>query len=111
MLTDVRLWRRYPILCVVRFMQNTIRTTALLFFIMVLSIITTTQKISQLPVGFIAVSLGLNWGLMFYFGIKLKRFKAWLYPIMFILNPFFNWLYMVYGIVSTLILINLLAFC
>jgi chitin synthase len=98
MLTDARLWIRYPILCVVRFMQNTIRTTALLFFVMVLSIITTTQKVSQLPVGFIAVSLGLNWALMFYFGLRLKRFKAWLYPLMFVINPFFNWLYMVYGI-------------
>lgn len=98
MLTDIRLWKRYPILCLVRFMQNTIRTTALLFFIMVLSLITTTQKVSQLPVGFIAVSLGLNWALMFYFGLKLKRYKALLYPLMFVLNPFFNWVYMVYGI-------------
>ncbi|KAH0538790.1 hypothetical protein FGG08_004622 [Glutinoglossum americanum] len=98
MLTDVRLWKRYPILCVVRFMQNTIRTTALLFFIMVLSIITTSNKVKNLPVGFIAVSLGLNWLLMFYFGLQLRRFKAWLYPIMFIINPFFNWVYMVYGI-------------
>lgn len=98
MLTDIRLWIRYPILCIVRFMQNTIRTTALLFFIMVLSLLTTTQRIQQLPVGFIAVSLGLNWALMFYFGIRLKRFKAWLYPLMFIFNPFFNWIYMVYGI-------------
>lgn len=98
MLTDIRLWRRYPLLCVVRFMQNTIRTTALLFFIMVLSIITTSTKIKNLPVGFIAVSLGLNWLLMLYFGAKLRRFKIWLYPIMFIINPFFNWVYMVYGI-------------
>ncbi|KAL9001662.1 MAG: hypothetical protein Q9188_005366 [Gyalolechia gomerana] len=98
MLTDVRLWRRYPLLCIVRFMQNTIRTTALLFFIMVLSIITTSNKIKNLPVGFIAVSLGLNWLLMLYFGAKLRRFKIWLYPIMFIINPFFNWVYMVYGI-------------
>ena len=98
MLTDARLWRRYPLLCIVRFMQNTIRTTALLFFIMVLSIITTTQKVKNLPVGFIAVSLGLNWLLMLYFGAKLRRFKIWLYPIMFIVNPFFNWVYMVYGI-------------
>lgn len=98
MLTDVRLWRRYPLLCVVRFMQNTIRTTALLFFIMVLSIITTSNKIKNLPVGFIAVSLGLNWLLMLYFGAKLKRFKIWLYPLMFVINPFFNWVYMVYGI-------------
>ncbi|KAI9730277.1 MAG: hypothetical protein M1834_006041 [Cirrosporium novae-zelandiae] len=98
MLTDIRLWRRYPILCIIRFMQNTIRTTALLFFIMVVSIITTSNKIENLPVGFIAVSLGLNWLLMIYFGAKLKRFKIWLYPIMFIINPFFNWLYMVYGI-------------
>ena len=98
LLTDVRLWKRYPLLCIVRFMTNTIRTTALLFFIMVLSIITTSNKIQNLPVGFIAVSLGLNWLLMFYFGARLHRFKIWLYPLMFIINPFFNWVYMVYGI-------------
>jgi chitin synthase len=98
MLTDIRLWKRYPLLCIVRFMQNTIRTTALLFFIMVISLITTENKITNLPIGFIAVSLGLNWLLMLYFGAKLGRYKLWLYPIMFIVNPFFNWAYMVYGI-------------
>jgi chitin synthase len=98
MLTDLRLWKRYPILCFVRFMQNTIRTTALLFFIMIISLLTTSQRIDQLPVGFIAVSLGLNWLLMLYFGAKLGRYKIMLYPLMFIINPFFNWAYMVYGI-------------
>ncbi|CZS77427.1 unnamed protein product [Fusarium graminearum] len=98
MLTDWRLWKRYPILILVRFMQNTIRTTALLFFVMVLAIMTTVKKVDDLPVGFIAISLGLNWMLMLYFGAKLRRFKIWLYPLMFILNPFYNWYYMVYGI-------------
>lgn len=98
MLTDIRIWKQYPLLCFVRFMQHTIRTTALLFFILVISVITTSNKVENLPVGFLAVSLGLNYSLMLYFGAKLKRFKAWLYPLMFILNPFFNWLYMVYGI-------------
>ncbi|SPJ71376.1 probable chitin synthase D [Fusarium torulosum] len=98
MLTDWRLWKRYPILILVRFMQNTIRTTALLFFIMALALITTVKKVDDLPVGFISISLGLNWLLMLYFGAKLRRFKIWLYPLMFILNPFYNWYYMVYGI-------------
>ena len=98
MLTDIRLWKRYPLLCVVRFMNNTIRTTALLFFIMVISVLTTSNKVKNLPIGFLAVSLGLNWILMIYFGAKLRRFKVWLYPIMFVINPFFNWVYMVYGI-------------
>jgi chitin synthase len=98
MLTDVRLWKRYPLLCLIRFAQNTIRTTALLFFIMVISLLTTSQRIQNLPVGFIGVSLGLNWLLMLYFGAKLGRYKIMLYPIMFIVNPFFNWCYMVYGI-------------
>lgn len=98
MLTDIRLWKRYPILLIVRFMQNTIRTTALLFFILVISLISTSQKIANLPVGFIAISLGLNWLLMIYFGAKLGRYKVMLYPLMFVVNPFFNWLYMVYGI-------------
>ncbi|KAF7195455.1 Chitin synthase D, partial [Pseudocercospora fuligena] len=98
MLTDLRLWKRYPLLLIIRLAQNTIRTTALLFFIMVVSILSTSQKISNLPVGFIAVSLGLNWVLMLYFGAKLGRYKIMLYPLMFVVNPFFNWLYMVYGI-------------
>ena len=98
MLTDVRLWRKYFLLCCIRFMQNTIRTTALLFFIMVVSLLSTSQKINNLPVGFIGVSLGLNWLLMLYFGAKLGRWKIAAYPLMFILNPFFNWMYMVYGI-------------
>jgi chitin synthase len=101
MLTDIRIWKRYPILAVVRFMQNTIRTTALLFFIMILSIITTSKKVQDLPVGFIGISLGLNWLMMIYFGAKLKRFKIWLYPLMFVVNPFFNWYYMVYGIFTS----------
>jgi chitin synthase len=98
MLTDVRIWKRYPILALVRFMQNTIRTTALLFFILLLAIVTTSKQVANLPVGFIAISLGLNWLMMIYFGLKLKRFKTWLYPLMFVVNPFFNWYYMVYGI-------------
>lgn len=98
MITDVRLWMRYPLLCLVRFMQNTIRTTALLFLIMAIALITTSKRVEDLPVGFVGVSLALNYLLMFYFGIQLKRYKAWLYPLMFALNPFFNWLYMVYGI-------------
>lgn len=98
MLTDVRLWRKYPFLLVVRLGQNTIRTTALLFFIMVISLLTTAKTIEQLPVGFIAVSLGLNFALMICFGAILGRYKLMLYPILFVVGPFFNWTYMVYGI-------------
>ena len=98
MMIDIRIWKKYPVLCVVRFMQSTIRTTALLFFIMLISVATTFNKVSNLPVGFIAVSLGLNWLLMIYFGTRLKRYKAFLYPLMFLLNPFLNWIYLVTGV-------------
>jgi chitin synthase len=98
MITDVRLWVKYPLLCSVRFMQNTIRTTALLFFIMIVALITTSKKVDDLPVGFIGIALGLNYLLMLYFGLCLGRYKAWLYPLMFLVNPFLNWTYMVYGI-------------
>ncbi|PGH17154.1 hypothetical protein AJ79_01292 [Helicocarpus griseus UAMH5409] len=98
MLTDIRIWKRYPLLCIVRLMQNTIRTTALLFIIMLISVFTTSNRVQNLPVGFIAVSLGLNILLMFYLGVKIRRYKAFLYPLMFVVNPFFNWIYMVYGI-------------
>jgi chitin synthase len=35
---------------------------------------------------------------MLYFGAKLGRYKIMMYPLMFVINPFFNWAYMVYGI-------------
>jgi chitin synthase len=44
------------------------------------------------------ISLGLNWLLMLYFAIKLHRWKAVLYPVMFTVVPFLNWIFMVYGI-------------
>jgi len=98
MLTDIRIWKMYPILALVRFMQNTIRTTALLFFILLLALVTTSKKPADLPFGFIAISLGLNWAMMIYFAWILHRWKICLYPIMFVVNPFFNWYYMIYGI-------------
>jgi len=45
-----------PVL-LVRFAQNTIRTTALLFLIMLLALATTASSARRLPLGFIAVSL------------------------------------------------------
>lgn len=86
MLTDRRLWLKYPFLLVVRLGQNTIRTTALLFFIMVISLLTTAQTIDQLPIGFIAIALGLNWGLMVIFGTILGRKKLMLYPVLFVIG-------------------------
>lgn len=98
MLTDARLWKKYPLLCLIRFMQNTIRTTALLFLVMVISVASTAENFDNLPWQFIAVSLGLNWVMMLYFAFKLGRWKPALYPIMFLMNPFMNWIYMVHGI-------------
>lgn len=98
MLTDSRLWRKYPLLCLIRFMQNTIRTTALLFVVMILSVASTATRFEQLPWQFIAISLGLNWLMMIFFAFKLGRWKCVLYPVMFMMNPFMNWIYMTYGI-------------
>ncbi|KAK5944467.1 hypothetical protein PMZ80_003749 [Knufia obscura] len=98
MLTDIRLWRKYPLLCLIRFMQNTIRTTALLFLVMVISVASTAEYFDNLPWQFIGVSLGLNWVMMIYFAFKLGRWKPVLYPIMFLMNPIMNWIYMVHGI-------------
>ena len=100
MLTDWRLWKRYPLLCALRLAQNTIRTTALLFIIMILSLLSTEETITQLPIGFIAVSLGLNWVLMVYLGWKLHRYKVMAYPLMFLVNPVLNWLYMIHGVLT-----------
>ncbi|OAP55319.1 hypothetical protein AYL99_10292 [Fonsecaea erecta] len=98
MLTDGRLWRKYPMLCFLRFTTISIRTTALLLLITIIAISSTSTQVDSLPWEFMCISCGLNWLLMFYFAIRLHRWKAALYPMMFMLNPFLNWVYMVYGV-------------
>ncbi|KIW41604.1 uncharacterized protein PV06_07147 [Exophiala oligosperma] len=98
MLTDVRLWRQYPFLCALRFMTMTVRTTALLMLIELVAVASTSSQIDELPWEFMCISLGLNWLLTFYWAVKLHRWKAILYPLMFTISPFLSWLYMVYGI-------------
>ncbi|KIW58415.1 hypothetical protein PV05_02937 [Exophiala xenobiotica] len=98
MLTDARIWRKYPLLCLLRFMTVTVRTTALLFLITIISVATTSSQVDRLSWEFMCISLGLNWLLMLYFAIKLHRWKAVLYPVMFTIVPFLNWIFMVYGI-------------
>ncbi|EXJ83267.1 chitin synthase [Capronia coronata CBS 617.96] len=100
MMTDARLWRKYPMLCLLRFMTVTIRTTALLFLVTIIAVATTSSRVERLPWEFMCISCGLNWMLMLYFAIRLHRWKAVLYPIMFMLNPFMNWVYMVYGVLT-----------
>ncbi|KAK6525928.1 hypothetical protein TWF281_010971 [Arthrobotrys megalospora] len=100
MLTDWQLWRRYPLLCIFRMMQDTIRTTALLLVLLLLSLVTKVQTVPGLPLPLIALSLGANWFFMFYYGFQLKRKKAFLYPILFLANPVFNWWYLIASIYS-----------
>ena len=119
MLTDIRVWKRYPFLCVVRLAQDSIRTTGLFFFTVLVALLTTSQEAHDLPMGFIAIAVGLNWVLMAYFAAALGRWKLLLYPILFVvrstlkcfsdatitntnpqLGPFFDWLYIVYGVLT-----------
>lgn len=90
MLTDARLWRKYPFLCLLRFMTITIRTTALLLLITLVSLCSTSSELQRLPWEFMCISCGLNWVLMLYFAIKLHRWKSILYPLMFAISPFLN---------------------
>ena len=98
MLTDGRLWCKYPLLLILRFTTVTIRTTALLLLITVIAISSTSTHVDGLPWEFMLISCGLNWLLMFYWAFKLHRWKSVLYPLMWVLNPFLNWIFMVYGI-------------
>ncbi|ETI20201.1 hypothetical protein G647_08235 [Cladophialophora carrionii CBS 160.54] len=98
MLTDGRLWCKYPLLLLLRFATLTIRTTALLLLITLIAVSSTSTRIDSLPWEFMLISCGLNWLLMFYFACKLHRWKSLLYPLMWLLNPLLNWIFMVYGI-------------
>ena len=86
MLTDLRVWKRYPLLCLIRLAEDTIRTIGLFFFILLIALLTTSQLYDDLPIGFILVALGLNWLLMIYFAACLGRYKMLCFPILFVVK-------------------------
>ena len=100
MLTDSRVWKRYSFLCLIRLAQDTIRTTGLFFIVVLIALLTDTQHVNDLPMGFVVVALGLNWTLMIYFAAAIGRWKMLLYPLLFILGPFFDWMFIVYGVLT-----------
>ena len=86
MLTDQRVWKRYPFLCLIRLAQDTVRSTGLFFFVVLLALLITSQPSDEVPMGFVAIALGLNWLLMVYFAAVLKRYKMILFPVLFIVS-------------------------
>jgi chitin synthase len=98
MLTDARLWKKYPFLLLLRFITLTVRTTTLQLLITLIAVATTSESPIILPWEFMLMSMGLGWLMMFYFAFKLHRWKALLYPFMWSVSPFLNWIFMVYGL-------------
>jgi chitin synthase len=94
MMTDIRIWRKYTALCVLRLLTAVIRTTSFLFFTMMIALMTTSKNAAELPLQYMAISYGLLWLFMSFFALKMGRYKLFLYPLMAIINPFFNWYYL-----------------
>jgi hypothetical protein len=104
MFTDPVLWKSRPILMLLRFTHNCTRSISLLLYIFIISfvagIFTKEGIVIETPMILIAIVLPLitNWIYMIYFGLTLHRYKTLLYPIMYLVHPFFSWLCFVYTI-------------
>jgi cellulose synthase/poly-beta-1,6-N-acetylglucosamine synthase-like glycosyltransferase len=104
MFTDPILWKSRPLLLLLRFIHNCTRSISLLLYIFIISLIvgifSEDNMIIETPIILVAIVIPLitNWIYMIYFGVTLHRYKTLLYPIMYIVHPFFSWLFFVYTI-------------
>ncbi|ORX50400.1 hypothetical protein BCR36DRAFT_412422 [Piromyces finnis] len=104
MFTDPVLWKSRPLLMLLRFTHNCTRSISLLLYIFIISVIagifSKDGMVIETPIILIAIILPLitNWIYMIYFGLTLHRYKTLLYPVMYLVHPFFSWLCFVYTI-------------
>ncbi|KAI8810570.1 chitin synthase-domain-containing protein [Cladochytrium replicatum] len=100
MLTSPTLWRKYPILLLIRFFTDSIKSVSLLIYVILLTAILDSVNARQpaiVPILFFAIPLVLNWMCMIYFGFRLHRFKAAMYPIMHFVYPILTWCFHMYA--------------
>jgi len=104
MFTDPILWKSRPLLLLLRFIHNCTRSISLLLYIFIISVVagffSKEGIVIETPMILVAIVIPLitNWIYMIYFGVTLHRYKTLLYPIMYIVHPFFSWLCFVYTI-------------
>ncbi|KAG0200179.1 hypothetical protein BGX28_006685 [Mortierella sp. GBA30] len=99
-LSDPHLWVKYPWLLAFRMIQDIVNGTSMISYVTVVGIATGMQHWSVIWLGLLIAYFFINWGLMFTYGFWLGRYKAMLYPLMFIVGPFVTWFLLVYGVIT-----------
>ncbi|KAG0048593.1 hypothetical protein BGZ83_006449, partial [Gryganskiella cystojenkinii] len=99
-LSDPHLWAKYPWLVAFRLIQDIVNGTSMVSYVTIVAIATGMEQWSLIWLSLLAAYFFLNWGLMFTYGVWLGRFKALLYPMMFIVGPFVTWFLLVYGVIT-----------
>lgn len=96
MITTPKLWKQYPFLLIIRMFHDSLRSISLLFYVVLISMFTIYQP-WYYPFIAIAIPVILTWSFMFYFSIKLHRFKILAYPIMYFLQPIMMFVIAIYA--------------
>ncbi|KAJ3120626.1 hypothetical protein HK098_004447 [Nowakowskiella sp. JEL0407] len=98
MLTTPILWKKYPILLLIRLLHSSFRSVSLLTYVIVITMILNKNYSFIVPLIAFCAPLVLNWGCMIYFGFKLHRLKVLFYPVLYITYPFLQWMFNIYAI-------------
>ncbi|KAF9567442.1 hypothetical protein EC968_003242 [Mortierella alpina] len=99
-LSDPDLWVKYPWLLLYRLIQDIVNGTSMVSYATIVGIATGMQNWSYVWLGLLLAYFLINWGMMFTYGFWLGRYKALLYPMMFLIGPFVTWYLLVYGVIT-----------
>ncbi|KAF9274783.1 hypothetical protein BGZ68_000369 [Mortierella alpina] len=99
-LSDPDLWAKYPWLLLYRLIQDIVNGTSMVSYATIVGIATGMQNWSYVWLGLLLAYFLINWGMMFTYGFWMGRYKAMLYPMMFLVGPFVTWYLLVYGVIT-----------
>ncbi|KAF9946670.1 hypothetical protein BGZ72_000134 [Mortierella alpina] len=99
-LSDPHLWVKYPWLLAFRMIQDIVNGTSMISYVTIMAIVTGIEHWSIIWLGLLLAYFFINWGMMFTYGLWLGRYKAMLYPLMFLVGPFVTWFLLVYGVIT-----------
>lgn len=99
LLTSTTSYTRFPILTIYRLILTSTRSLSLLYYVLIVSIISDHKPIWALVCA-IVIPIAFNWIAVGYYGITLRSYCCLLYPIFHVIFPIYQWIITVYALLT-----------
>jgi chitin synthase len=101
LLSIPKLWKKYPFLLVVSFLNEVLRHSAIFGYVLIMHVVISWESMAFTILAILG-PLFVNWFCLSIYAFHLRRYKSIaLYPLLYVIQPLFGWISTLYSILTS----------